>query len=50
MKARRKLVAGNWKMNGLKAALSEVRAMVEGAAAIPGVDLAICPPRRWLMP
>lgn len=31
-------------MNGLKAALSEVRAMVEGAAAVPGVDLAICPP------
>jgi triosephosphate isomerase len=44
MTSRRKLVAGNWKMNGLKAALSEVRAMVEGAGAIPGVDLAICPP------
>lgn len=44
MTGRRKLVAGNWKMNGLKAALSEVRAMVDGATAIPGVDLAICPP------
>ncbi len=44
MTAHRKLVAGNWKMNGLQAALSEVRAMVEGAASIPGVDLAICPP------
>ncbi len=31
-------------MNGLKAALSEVRAMVDGAAGMPGVDLAICPP------
>ncbi len=44
MTGRRKLVAGNWKMNGLRAALSEVQAMVEGASAIPGVDLAICPP------
>lgn len=40
----RKLVAGNWKMNGLLASLAEVRGMVEGAKAIPGVDLAICPP------
>jgi len=44
MTERRKLVAGNWKMNGLRASLSEVRAMVDGAAALPGVDLAICPP------
>ncbi len=44
MTDRRKLVAGNWKMNGLRAALTEVRAMVQGAAAIPGVDLVICPP------
>jgi triosephosphate isomerase (TIM) len=44
MTERRKLVAGNWKMNGLQASLPEVRAMVEGAKAIPGVDLAICPP------
>lgn len=44
MTTRRKLVAGNWKMNGLKASLSEVRAMVEGAKTLPGVDLTICPP------
>lgn len=44
MTERRKLVAGNWKMNGLKASLSEVRAMVDGAAGLPGVDLVICPP------
>lgn len=44
MTDRRKLVAGNWKMNGLRASLTEVRAMVQGAAAIPGVDLVICPP------
>ncbi|OYW43344.1 MAG: triose-phosphate isomerase [Rhodobacterales bacterium 12-64-8] len=44
MTTRRKLVAGNWKMNGLKASLSEVRAMVDGAKALSGVDLSICPP------
>lgn len=44
MTDRRKLVAGNWKMNGLRASLTEVRAMVQGASAIPGVDLVICPP------
>jgi len=44
MTDRRKLVAGNWKMNGLRTALGEVRAMVQGASAIPGVDLVICPP------
>ena len=44
MTDRKKLVAGNWKMNGLSAALSEVEAMVTGAAAVPGVELAICPP------
>ena len=31
-------------MNGLAASLSEVRAMVDGAAALGSVDLAICPP------
>lgn len=31
-------------MNGLGASLSEVRAMVDGAAALGSVDLAICPP------
>ena len=50
MTERRKLVAGNWKMNGLRAALTEVRAMVQGAAAIPGVDLVICPPATLATP
>jgi triosephosphate isomerase len=44
MTDRKKLVAGNWKMNGLTASLSEVQAMVTGAADVPGVELAICPP------
>ena len=39
---RRKLVAGNWKMHGLRADLDEVRAI---AAAVPaGVDSALCVP------
>lgn len=43
MTERRKLVAGNWKMNGLRASLAEVRDMVAGAGQVR-VDLAICPP------
>jgi triosephosphate isomerase len=44
MVERRKLVAGNWKMNGLRSALPEVKAMVEGARGLGRVDLAVCPP------
>lgn len=40
------LVAGNWKMNGLRSALGELNAMVDGYGADlkAKVDLAICPP------
>ena len=39
----RKLIAGNWKMNGSVAALDEIDAIA--AAAMPlAVDVAICPP------
>ena len=41
---RRKLVAGNWKMHGLKASLPEVEAIAAAAAAHPGVDVALCVP------
>ena len=44
MTERRKLVAGNWKMNGLRSSLAEVEAMVEGVRALSRVDLAVCPP------
>ena len=43
----RPLVAGNWKMNGLAAALGEARRMQEKlgqADFAPGVDVMICPP------
>ncbi|MDC0737377.1 triose-phosphate isomerase [Cognatishimia sp. SS12] len=40
---RRKLAAGNWKMNGLAANLTELDAM-KAAAAADKVDVLICPP------
>jgi triosephosphate isomerase len=44
MHLRRKLVAGNWKMNGNLAALAELAAIAEAARAAGGVDVVICPP------
>lgn len=49
----RKLIAGNWKMNGLKAAgMALARALVLRAAAgdPPECELAICPPATLLIP
>jgi triosephosphate isomerase len=40
----RPLAAGNWKMNGLNASLTEISAIAEAAAATPGADVLICPP------
>src|ERR1700709_2947360 len=41
----RPLIAGNWKMNGLKAAVTEFEAMIAGAAAVAGrAGLLVCPP------
>jgi len=41
----RPLIAGNWKMNGLKASMTEFEAMLAGAPAVAGkVDLLVCPP------
>jgi triosephosphate isomerase len=44
MNLRRKLVAGNWKMNGNLAALAELAPIAAAARAASGVDVAICPP------
>jgi triosephosphate isomerase len=41
---RRKLVAGNWKMNGTRAALAELDGIAAAAAAAPGVDVAVAVP------
>jgi triosephosphate isomerase len=41
----RPLIAGNWKMNGLKASLAEFEAMLAGAPDLAGkADLLVCPP------
>lgn len=45
----RPLVAGNWKMNGLKASATELNRIVQGGAAIGRADLMICPPAILLM-
>jgi triosephosphate isomerase len=42
--ARRPLVAGNWKMNGLRASTVELDAMIAGAGRLSAVDLMVCPP------
>jgi triosephosphate isomerase (TIM) len=43
----RKLAAGNWKMNGLASALSEVNTLTEVHPA-PGCDMVLCPPATLL--
>jgi triosephosphate isomerase len=43
--ARRRLIAGNWKMNGFLASRSQVEALAEALAAhAPRAAVAICPP------
>jgi triosephosphate isomerase len=49
--SRRKLLAGNWKMNGLRGAVSEAKAVAAGAAqAAPAADVLICPPFTLVHP
>ena len=43
MTARRKFAAGNWKMNGTRASLAELRAIAAGAGAV-SCEVAVCPP------
>jgi triosephosphate isomerase (TIM) len=41
----RPLIAGNWKMNGLKPSLAEFEIMLAGASDLAGkIDLLVCPP------
>ena len=47
--ARRPLVAGNWKMNGLAASAGELRKIIAGAADLAGkADILVCPPATLL--
>lgn len=46
---RRPLIAGNWKMNGLKASMTELAAIWQAASAPGGkADLLVCPPATLL--
>jgi triosephosphate isomerase len=42
--ARRPLIAGNWKMNGLKNSADEVDRLVTAAGGLNRLDLMVCPP------
>lgn len=46
--APRKLVAGNWKMNGMQADLTQIDALA--AMAAPSCEVLICPPATLLAP
>jgi triosephosphate isomerase len=47
---RRPLVAGNWKMNGLKPSAGELGKIVHGSTALSDqADLLVCPPATLLM-
>jgi triosephosphate isomerase len=48
--ARRKLIAGNWKMNGHLDHLRELHGIDKAARAHPQVDVAICPPATLIAP
>ncbi len=53
MSARRKLIAGNWKMNGLRAdgtALAKGLAAKLAAGPAPACDLLVCPPFTLIVP
>ncbi|MEM6661982.1 MAG: triose-phosphate isomerase [Pseudomonadota bacterium] len=45
--SRRKLAAGNWKMNGTKASAAELERMLQSVGA-PNCDVLICPPMTVL--
>ncbi len=45
----KKLIAGNWKMNGSVAeAKALVKALVDGAKGLEGVDVCLCPPAVYI--
>lgn len=45
----RPLVAGNWKMNGTRESLNELKAIAEGMGDLAGkIDMLICPPATLL--
>jgi triosephosphate isomerase (TIM) len=50
MTTRRPLIAGNWKMNGLKASQQELAEIVAGASALRDkIDVMVCPPATLIV-
>ncbi|HEY8503637.1 MAG TPA: triose-phosphate isomerase, partial [Gemmataceae bacterium] len=48
--ARKKLIAGNWKMYTLRAPAQELaKAVADGLGPAPPVEVAVCPPFPWLL-
>src|SRR5215468_10569375 len=47
--SRRPLVAGNWKMNGLRASAGELARIIAGSGGLRA-DLMVCPPATLLVP
>ena len=49
-RSRRPLIAGNWKMNGLRSSRAELEQVIAGAPALAGaMDLMICPPATLIV-
>jgi triosephosphate isomerase (TIM) len=46
---RRPLVAGNWKMNGLRASVGELEKIIAGSKKLGNVDLIVCPPATLIV-
>jgi triosephosphate isomerase (TIM) len=46
---RRPLVAGNWKMNGLRASIGELEKIIAGGKTLANVDLMVCPPATLIV-
>jgi len=44
MKPDSPLIAGNWKMHGLKSSIGELQQIIAGAKALPKVAVMVCPP------
>jgi triosephosphate isomerase len=49
MAGRTKIAAGNWKMNGSRASLGELKAIAAGTAPA-GVEVVVCPPATLISP
>jgi triosephosphate isomerase len=49
MGQRRPLVAGNWKMNGVRASAAELGRILQRSDAFAKVDLLVCPPATLVM-